>query len=357
MVTFEELQNFYCGKKVFVTGHTGFKGSWLVLLLLQLGAEVTGYAFPAKQGELFDLLQLEDKMHSIVGDVRDKVKLKQAVRESEALVVVHLAAQPLVRASYQEPAYTYETNLMGTVNILEAVRLAETVKSFINVTTDKVYLNHENNKPFIEEERLDGYDPYSNSKSCSELITACYKRSFFTKRDISISTVRAGNVIGGGDFAEDRIIPDCARASMAHETIIIRNPMAVRPFQHVIEPIVSYLVLAMKQYENQTLADCYNIGPEESDCVTAGELASLFCASWGQGQTWVVQGDQGAQEAHEAGVLRLDSSKIKNRVDITPRWGIAQSIEETVKWYKEFEKSGDIYKCMIKQIERYMNLC
>ena len=243
--------NFYRGKKVFVTGHTGFKGSWLCKMLANVGAEVTGYALnPPTDPSLFEIAGIERDIHSVIGDIRNYEALKTAFDEAQPEIVLHLAAQPIVRDSYKDPRYTYEANVMGTVNTLECVRNSSCVKSFLNVTTDKVYLNKEWAWGYRENEELDGYDPYSNSKSCSELVTHSYKNSFFDDGKVAISTARAGNVIGGGDFANDRIIPDCIRAAQKHEDIIVRNPFSTRPYQHVLEPPYAYLMIAAMQYED-----------------------------------------------------------------------------------------------------------
>ena len=286
-MTIEELKEFYGNKKVLITGHTGFKGSWLTRILTLSGAEVTGYSLtPPTDPSLFEIAGLEDTIKSVVGDIRDLEHLSRVFEETRPEIVFHLAAQPIVRESYQEPVYTYETNVMGTVNVLECVRRTESVRSFLNVTTDKVYENREWEYGYRECDNLDGYDPYSNSKSCSELVTHSYKKSFFEDGRCAISTARAGNVIGGGDFAADRIIPDCVRAAAAGKTIIVRNPYSTRPYQHVMEPLAVYLAIAMKQYEDRTFEGYYNVGPDDKDCVTTGTLADLFCAAWGQGQTW-----------------------------------------------------------------------
>ena len=269
---------FYCGKRVFVTGHTGFKGAWLCRILVGAGAEVTGYALPAPtQPNLFELAGLEGKMASVLGDIRDFDALFAAFQEARPEIVLHLAAQPIVRDSYKDPAGTYETNVMGTVNILECVRRTPGVVSFLNVTTDKVYHNNEWVWGYREDEPLDGFDPYSNSKSCSELVTHSYLSSFFTGESApSISTARAGNVIGGGDFANDRIIPDCVRAVQSGEPLGVRNPHSTRPYQHVLEPLFAYLMIARRQYEDKGLAGWYNVGPDDCDCVTTGQLVELF---------------------------------------------------------------------------------
>lgn len=281
-MTIEELKEFYGNKKVLITGHTGFKGSWLTRILTLSGAEVTGYSLtPPTDPSLFEIAGLEDTIKSVVGDIRDLEHLSRVFEETRPEIVFHLAAQPIVRESYQEPVYTYETNVMGTVNVLECVRRTESVRSFLNVTTDKVYENREWEYGYRECDNLDGYDPYSNSKSCSELVTHSYKKSFFEDGRCAISTARAGNVIGGGDFAADRIIPDCVRAAAAGKTIIVRNPYSTRPYQHVMEPLAVYLAIAMKQYEDRTFEGYYNVGPDDKDCVTTGTLADLFCAAWG----------------------------------------------------------------------------
>ena len=302
-MTIEELKEFYGNKKVLITGHTGFKGSWLTRILTLSGAEVTGYSLtPPTDPSLFEIAGLEDTIKSVVGDIRDLEHLSRVFEETRPEIVFHLAAQPIVRESYQEPVYTYETNVMGTVNVLECVRRTESVRSFLNVTTDKVYENREWEYGYRECDNLDGYDPYSNSKSCSELVTHSYKKSFFEDGRCAISTARAGNVIGGGDFAADRIIPDCVRAAAAGKTIIVRNPYSTRPYQHVMEPLAVYLAIAMKQYEDRTFEGYYNVGPDDKDCVTTGTLADLFCAAWGQGQTWENRWMGGP---HEANFLKL----------------------------------------------------
>ena len=289
----ENILDFYKDKRVFLTGHTGFKGSWMCKMFTNAGAIVTGYSLEAPTDpSLFKIADIESDIKSVIGDIRDMVALKKAFDETQPEIVFHLAAQPIVRNSYENPAYTYETNVMGTVNILECVRQSSCVKSFLNVTTDKVYLNKEWNWGYRENEELDGYDPYSNSKSCSELVTHSYKRSFFTDKDgkaiIPISTARAGNVIGGGDFANDRIIPDCIRAATKHEDIIVRNPFSTRPYQHVLEPLYAYLLIAKKQYEDSSYAAYYNVGPDDVDCFQTGALVDLFVNTWGEGMIVVL---------------------------------------------------------------------
>lgn len=323
---------FYKNKKVFITGNSGFKGSWLTKALLDLGADVTGYSLqPPTEPNLFSICGLKNQINYIEGDVRNLDFLIKKIKEAKPEIVFHLAAQPLVRVSYSDPVLTYETNVMGTVNICEAVRQCESVKSFLNITTDKVYENKEWVWGYRENEALDGYDPYSNSKSCSELVTHSYKKSFFNSRDIAVSTARAGNVIGGGDFSKDRIIPDCIRASIKKEPIIVRNPNSVRPYQHVLEPIFAYLLIAEEQFNNNKLQGYYNVGPNESDSLSTGKLATLFCKNWGNGATWISQNDNGP---HEANFLRLDCSLIKNHFRWAPKWNAEKAVEETVKWTK-----------------------
>ena len=274
--------DFWNGKKVFVTGHTGFKGTWFCEILHYLGVEVTGYALePPTDPSVFNILKTDAMINSVFGDIRDYEKLCQTIQDNKPEIVFHLAAQPIVKTSYAEPRYTYETNVMGTVNILEAVRKTDSVKSVVNVTTDKVYENNEWCWGYRENDRLDGYDPYSNSKSCSELVTASYVRSFFGESGTAVSTARAGNVIGGGDFAPNRIIPDCACAASQGKEITVRNPYSIRPYQHVLEPLFAYMMIAEKQYSNKEYSGCYNIGPEMKSCITTGEITNLFCKSWG----------------------------------------------------------------------------
>ena len=270
--------DFYKGKKALLTGHTGFKGSWLSKILVMAGADVTGYSLePPTNPNLFSVAGLEGKMKSVIGDVRDYDHLKSVFDEVQPEIVLHLAAQPIVITSYEQPKYTYETNVMGTVNILECVRLTPSVKSVLNVTTDKVYKNNEWCWGYRENEPLDGFDPYSNSKSCSELVTHSYKASFFDNTGVAVSTARAGNVIGGGDFADNRIIPDCVRAAMDKKAVIVRNPNSTRPYQHVLEPLNAYLMIAEAQYEDIKYQGYYNVGPDERDCLTTGQLATIFC--------------------------------------------------------------------------------
>lgn len=345
--------SFYRQKKVLVTGHTGFKGTWLCMMLKEAGAIVTGYALePPTKPSLFSMVKMDEKINSIIGDIRDFEKMRRVFHEVQPEIVFHLAAQPLVRDSYQEPRYTFETNVMGTVNILECIRENTCVRSFLNVTTDKVYYNDERNIGFTEDMMLDGYDPYSNSKSCSELVTHSYKKSFFKEGQTAISTARAGNVIGGGDFAANRIIPDCIRAAERGEPIIVRNPHSIRPFQHVLEPLCAYLMIAERQYEDFQYEGYYNVGPDDQDCVTTGELADLFCKAWGENQTWENRWDGGP---HEAGFLKLNCDKLKRTFSWAPVWGIQTAVEKTVEWSKGMLSGEDVYEIMVRQMKDYRN--
>ncbi len=360
---FKSVLEFYNGKRVFVTGNTGFKGSWLTYILLEAGAKVTGYALKAPTTpSLFDICALgsDDRLTQITGDVRDLDALSRAVKEAEPEIVFHLAAQPIVRDSYKDPVGTYATNVMGTVNICEAVRCATgengkpIVRSFLNVTTDKVYRNNEWEWGYRENDYLDGYDPYSNSKSCSELVTSSYRNSFFNAMKdgeepfIRVSTARAGNVIGGGDFANDRIIPDCVRTMEQEGIIPVRNPYSTRPYQHVLEPLFAYLMIARAQYLDSSFSGSYNVGPADCDCVTTGKLVSLFADTWNEvvGSPKAAWEDKSEKDApHEAGFLKLDCSKLSQTFDWSPHWHIDEAVKKTIEWTKVFfenkDKSGE----------------
>lgn len=349
--------DFYRNKKVFLTGHTGFKGSWMCQMLLMAGADITGYALePPTDPNLFEMCGLKEHINSVSGDVRDLSHMREVFAQVQPEIVIHMAAQPIVRESYKNPVFTYETNVMGTVNVLECVRLTPSVKSFINVTTDKVYLNKEWAWGYRENEELNGYDPYSNSKSCSELVTSSYINSFFGNMDVAVSTVRAGNVIGGGDFATDRIIPDCIRAAEKKENIIVRNPYSTRPYEHVLEPVAAYLMIAQAQYENKKYAGNYNIGPDDTDCWTTGDLVSLFCDEW-NGQTgdniqWIDKYDGGP---HEASYLKLDCSKLKNTFGWKPKWTVETTMKKIVEWSVGYINGEDVTDCMRKQIGEFIS--
>lgn len=348
--------SFYRGKRVLITGHSGFKGSWMSEVLLKAGADVTGYALePPTEPSLFRLLSLDSKINSISGDIRDLETLKKTFDEVKPEIVIHMAAQPIVRESYQSPVYTYEVNVMGTVNVLESIRRSDSVKSFVNVTTDKVYRNKEWEWGYRENEELNGYDPYSNSKSCSELVTESYRNSFLKEREIAVSTMRAGNVIGGGDFAGDRIVPDCVRAASEKQEIIVRNPYSTRPYQHVLEPVLAYLMVAERQYHDKELAGSYNVGPDEGDCWTTGRLVSLFCEQWNEMMkadiAWRNVSDKGP---HEAGFLKLDCSKIKRVFGWQPRWNVEGAMRKIMEWNQAYFGGGNISRIVEKQIEDYI---
>ncbi|WP_207653924.1 CDP-glucose 4,6-dehydratase [Pseudobutyrivibrio ruminis] len=372
--------DFYKGKKILITGHTGFKGSWMCKALINAGADVTGYALKAPtEPSLFDMLGLASQMNSVEGDIRDLEHLLSVFESVKPEIVIHMAAQPIVRDSYKDPVYTYETNVMGTVNICEAVRRTPSVRSFVNVTTDKVYLNKEWQWGYRENEELNGFDPYSNSKSCSELVTSSYKNSFFTDEYYqanygvegpAVSTCRAGNVIGGGDFANDRIIPDCIRAVSAGQEIVVRNPYSTRPYEHVLEPVMAYLMVAEAQYKDKSYASSYNVGPNDSDCWTTGELVQLFCDKWngavdqrasaaGAGNaaatlnkaSWVNKHDGGP---HEANFLKLDCSKLKSTFGWSPVWNVETTMEKIVEWSVAYLTGGDVGEVMDKQIGEFL---
>ena len=350
-------KDFYKGKKVLVTGHTGFKGAWMCKVLLELGAEVTGYALkPPTETNLFELAGVESHIRSVEGDIRDIECLKSIFQEVCPEIVIHMAAQPLVRESYKNPVYTYDVNVMGTVNVLECVRLADSVRSFVNVTTDKVYKNKEWEWGYRENEELNGYDPYSNSKSCSELVTESYKNSFLAEKT-AVSTARAGNVIGGGDFAKDRILPDCLRAVQAGKEIVVRNPYSVRPYQHVLEPVMAYLLIAQEQYRDKTVAGNYNIGPSLEACMSTGELVESFCRHWrevsGKEVRWRTESDGSAP--HEAGYLKLDCSRMKAVFGWESIWGKEEMMQKTVEWMYAYVCGEDAAAVMKKQIEAYFS--
>ncbi|MDE6594312.1 MAG: CDP-glucose 4,6-dehydratase [Oscillospiraceae bacterium] len=347
--------DFYKGKRVFITGHTGFKGAWLCRILRCCGAEVTGYAKePPTDPSLYDLINAGEGINSVTGDIRDYEKLLDTFREARPEIVIHMAAQPIVREGYRNPRETYEINVMGTVNILECVRVTGRVKSFLNVTTDKVYKNHERLWSYREYEELGGYDPYSNSKSCSELVTGCYSRSFLMGGEIPVSTARAGNVIGGGDFAADRIIPDCVRAAQRGEDIILRNPYSIRPYQHVLEPLMAYLLIAYEQYDDEFCGKSYNVGPDDSGCFSTGDIADMFVKKWGRG---LCRKDVIEKNApHEANFLKLDNSLIRSDLGWRPVWSMDKTMDKIIEWsrlYIDGASAEVLRDCIDRQIEEY----
>ena len=343
---------FYKNKRVLVTGATGFKGSWLVLWLKKLGAEVRGYALkPNTTPSMFDALRIADKVPTVFGNILDREALEQAFDDFKPEIVFHLAAQPLVRLSYAEPVLTYETNVIGSLNVLEAARKCGSVKAFVNVTTDKCYENKEVAKGYTEDCPMGGYDPYSSSKGCVEILSASYRRSFLQgENDYAMATARAGNVIGGGDWALDRLIPDCVRSINKGEKIEIRNPVAVRPWQHVLEPLSGYMTLAEKLYtEGKKYASGFNFGPNEDSVLTVADVAKLVVAAYGKGDVVVHKRD----DLHEAGLLMLNVEKAARELDWRPTWTAETAIKETVEWYRRFYAGEDMVAFTLKQIEDF----
>lgn len=350
-------RNFWQGKRVFITGHTGFKGSWLCLWLHELGATVTGYSLePPTEPNLFDLCRVDKIAKTVIADVRDVKVLSREMNQASPDIVFHMAAQPLVRDSYKIPVETYAINVMGTVSLFEAVRNTTSVKAVINITTDKCYENKETTRGYCENDRLGGYDPYSNSKACSELVTAAYRSSYFNPEDyashgVAIASARAGNVIGGGDWAADRIIPDCIRAFLRTEPLLIRNPNAVRPWQHVLEPLSGYLVLAQKLCQDgPRYSGAWNFGPSDSDAKSVEWLVTRLCAKWGTGASYRI--DKGIHP-HEANYLKLDCSKANSELGWHPQWDMDRAIESIVEWTKGYQENRDIKNICFKQIEDY----
>jgi CDP-glucose 4,6-dehydratase len=345
-------------KKVFITGHTGFKGAWLSLWLHQLGADVTGYSLaPPTEPSLYDLCRLDELVTSITGDVRDRAALQNALQRSQAEIVIHMAAQSLVRESYLNPVETYATNVMGTVNLLEAVRRCPSVKAVLNVTTDKCYENKEWVWGYRENEPLGGFDPYSNSKACSELVTAAYRSSFFHPKDydthrVAVATARAGNVIGGGDWAKDRIIPDCIRALLKGKPIRVRSHRAVRPWQYVLEPLHGYLLLARRLCEEgPTFAEAWNFGPPAEDARPVEWLVRRLCEQWGEGASYEM--DTG-EHPHEAHYLKLDCSKAHAKLAWHPRWNLERALAATISWTRDYRDGKDMRAASLAQIEEYV---
>lgn len=350
---------FWKGRKVFLTGHTGFKGSWISLWLHSLGAEVTGYSLePATNPSLFELSKLNNKINSIIGDIRDLSKLENAIVSSNPDIVIHMAAQPLVKESYVDPVLTYSTNVMGTVNLFQAIRKCKDVRAVINITTDKCYENKEWAWGYRENESLGGYDPYSNSKACSELITSSYRSSFFNPENyndhgLAIATARAGNVIGGGDWAKDRLIPDCIQSLLEKKEIIIRNPYSVRPWQHVLEPLSGYLILAEKLYlEGPKYGEAWNFGPQDKDAKSVEWIVNKLCEKWGTDCSYKIDINEHPHEAH---FLKLDCSKANMNLHWSPRWGIDKALDKIIDWTNEYKtgNAGDFSRVCLQQIKEY----
>lgn len=350
------LEQFYKGKRIFLTGHTGFKGSWLSAVLTDMGAEVKGYALaPNTNPSLYELLGLEKATQSVIGDILDADKLKKEVISFKPDIVFHLAAQPLVRLSYKEPVETIQTNVIGTANLFEAVRQTPSVKVLINITSDKCYENKETDVPYKETSPMGGYDPYSASKGMAELLTSCYRNSFFNIKEYgkshntALASCRAGNVIGGGDYALDRIVPDCARALSKGEQIVLRNPLATRPWQHVLEPLFGYMLLGKKLWVDPSLAQGWNFGPNPSDVRTVEDLVKLFLKTWGDGSYRV----EPCAKLHEAKLLHLDIEKAFKLLNWRPVYDFDKAVKETALWYKNFYEGADIKAFTLKQISEY----
>lgn len=352
--------SFWQGKRVFLTGHTGFKGSWLSLWLNLMGADVMGYALePPTTPSMFNLCQLGSTIQSIMADVRDQRAIYEAIIDHKPQIIIHMAAQALVRESYKSPVETYATNIMGTVNLLEAARTCSSLKAIVNVTTDKCYDNKEWVWGYRENEAMGGYDPYSSSKACSELVTASYRNSFFnpenySQHQVAIASARAGNVIGGGDWANDRLLPDCFRAILNGEPVHIRSPFAIRPWQHVLEPLGGYLILAQRLFEKGTAyAEAWNFGPDDRDAQPVENIINKICALWGSEASYTV--DKGVHP-HEAQYLKLDCSKAKTRLNWQPRWGIEEALAKTVEWMKAYQNGADLTAVCLKQIKEYSSV-
>jgi CDP-glucose 4,6-dehydratase len=353
-------KEFWNKKRVLITGHTGFKGSWLSLLLNSLGTEVYGYALdPPTIPSLFKEACINEIVNSCIDDIRNFDKLLQFIQSVKPEIVIHMAAQPLVRESYKNPVETYSVNVMGTVNLLEAVRQTPGIKAVVNVTTDKCYENREWNWGYRENEPLGGYDPYSNSKGCSELVTSAYRNSFFNTNDyskhgVALASARAGNVIGGGDWADDRLIPDFIRAITKNDVVSIRSPYSIRPWQHVFQPLSGYLMLAEQLYTSgPRFAEAWNFGPDDADARNVGWISKKFSELWGNGFSLVIDKDT---QPHEAKYLKLDCSKAKAELGWSPKWDIEKALETTVEWYKTWLSKGDVLKLSISQIKEYFSI-
>ena len=351
MVNLPITPSFWRGKRVFLTGHTGFKGSWLALWLQQLGAQVTGYALPpTTTPSLFELAGVAKYMHSILGDIRNPAALQQALETARPEIILHLAAQALVSDGYTDPVGTYATNVMGTINLLEQARQLSDVRAIVIVTTDKCYENLESTHAYVESDALGGHDPYSSSKACTEIVAASWRRSFFTSGQAAIATARAGNVIGGGDWAPHRLVPDLLQAFTKGEEARLRNGQAVRPWQHVLEPLAGYLILAEQLWDDRSRACAWNFGPELEDCVSVAELAELLGRLWPRGGRHTIQA---SPLPHEAGLLRLDASRAKQLLGWKPRWHLKEALRQTVEWHQAWLGGSSMGNFCRQQIERY----
>jgi CDP-glucose 4,6-dehydratase len=345
--------DFWRGKRVLVTGHTGFKGAWLCVWLTEMGAEVTGYALPPEVEGIFQDCCVEDRVRSRIGDLADLDGLKRTFAESRPEVVFHLAAQALVRRSYREPLATLSTNVLGTAHVLEAVRSTDAVRSVVVVTTDKCYENREWVWGYREDEPMGGYDPYSNSKGCAELVSSAYRKSFLKDAGIAMATARAGNVIGGGDWALDRLIPDILRALQQREPVLIRNPHAIRPWQHVLEPLSGYLLLAERLYtQGQADAEGWNFGPRDEDARPVQWIVEHLCNTWGDGASWTLQP---GNHPHEASFLKLDISKARQRLQWTPRWSLEAALTRITEWHQAWLAGQDMRALCLTQISQYQS--
>lgn len=344
---------FWQGRRTFLTGHTGFKGSWLALMLDQLGARATGFALaPPTDPAMFDLLGLTDTIDHHIGDIRDRAAFEAALVAAQPEIVLHLAAQPLVRASYDDPVATFDTNVMGTVNLLEACRKVPSVKTIVVVTTDKCYENSGASRGYVESDPMGGHDPYSSSKGCAELVVAAYRDSFMAAARIGVASARAGNVIGGGDFATDRLIPDAVRAFVAGQPLAIRNPLAIRPWQHVLEPLAGYLMLAERLHADPSYAQGWNFGPAVGDAVPVARVADRFAAHWGAGAGWVQ--DPGSHP-HEATTLMLDCTKADTRLGWRPKLDLDAALGLSADWYRVWRDGGDLAALSKDQINHYLS--
>jgi CDP-glucose 4,6-dehydratase len=352
MVTPTIHPEFWQGKKVFLTGHTGFKGSWLSLWLQSMGAKLCGYALaPNTQPNLFTLANIAEHMDNVIADIRDQDQLTQIMADFQPEIIFHLAAQPLVRYSYEHPVETYTTNVLGVVHLFEAARACPTVKTIVNITTDKCYENREWHWGYRENEPLGGHDPYSSSKACAEIVTSAYRRSFFNSANVGLASARAGNVIGGGDWTNDRLIPDLIRAFTAKEKVSIRYPYAIRPWQHVLEPLTGYLLLAEKLHQApQQFADSWNFGPYDQDAKPVQWIVEKMISLWGAGASW--QLDAGTH-VHEAHYLKLDCSKAHDLLHWQPRWTLTQTLETIVAWHRAHLIGADMHAFTLRQIQKY----